>query len=312
LDLYDTFVVTRTDHYYMCPHMYTTCDLGGNTIWVPEGEEYGGYTDRHLIVGKQNLLAALDIISPLINKPYKFDYERHHNTERFVKSVWDGENLTVRKCLRSMLTVATQYDTTRWAAAEDELPYVPGLFVKYPRELLRAQNGCLQFHYNRNHTSIKGGPKYTLIRNQNKDVNNNIDERRVGPLLFTWNGTTHEEGTRFCREEAGSRSICPYSAYCSSGSIPFGGIRRDGGGDDDDAQLWSPVASSSPKETVWVNIGSSGHACMQRGGLDVPDGGKAKFILCCHEGEEDRAERMPDIALEPEFCVAPGVSTNRR
>mmetsp|Transcript_27030 Transcript_27030/g.57925 ORF Transcript_27030/g.57925 Transcript_27030/m.57925 type:complete len:495 (+) Transcript_27030:108-1592(+) len=293
LDIYDSFVVTRTDHYYLCPHLFSMCNTTNNTIWVPEGEEYGGYTDRHLVVSKENLLDALDIISPLITTPYEFDYEKHHNTERFMKSVWADKNLTVKKCLRSMFNVATKLDTTRWAVAEEEVPGVPGLFIKYRREYLRAKNGCLQLNVWSNLTSIPGAPKY-ILQNE-KQMSNNV-EKMKGPLLFRWNGTTHEEGLLFCKSRAGSRSICPYKAYCRGGN-PFERNQRS-----DNEELWSPEASHT--QPVWVSVGSV-NSCTQRGDpLDESDKTKIKFILCCHEGEEEQAETMPDIAVKPELCAA--------
>ena len=42
LGMYDTFVVTRPDNMYLCPHVFTELDLSNDTvIWVPEGQEYG-------------------------------------------------------------------------------------------------------------------------------------------------------------------------------------------------------------------------------------------------------------------------------
>lgn len=41
LEMYDTFVVTRPDNMYLCPHAFVELDLRNDTIWVPTGEEYG-------------------------------------------------------------------------------------------------------------------------------------------------------------------------------------------------------------------------------------------------------------------------------
>ena len=50
LNQYDRFVITRADHYYQCQHDFRDLDLSNNTVWIPQGEAYGGVTDRHLIV----------------------------------------------------------------------------------------------------------------------------------------------------------------------------------------------------------------------------------------------------------------------
>lgn len=143
LGMYDTFVVTRPDNMYLCPHVFTELDLSNDTvIWVPEGQEYGGYCDRHLVASRANILNALDIMRELTHKPYDWDYEKHHNTERFMKHAWHQKNLNVKKFTRVMFTVKNKNDTTRWQTGENELPSHPGLIVKYKREWYGAQDGC--------------------------------------------------------------------------------------------------------------------------------------------------------------------------
>jgi len=150
LDAYDRFVVTRTDHYYLCPHLFSspTCRLGAREVIVPDGEEYNGVTDRHLIASRATLLDALDLITPLITEPYAFDPDRHGNSELYLKAAWADQGLRVRRCTRSMLTCAAGGDDTRWQAAGAGLPGVPGLFVKYEREHAAARDGCARFRRN--------------------------------------------------------------------------------------------------------------------------------------------------------------------
>ena len=148
LDKYETFVITRTDHVYLCRHDFRNLSLRENTIWVPSGEEYGGYSDRHLIAGRDNVLDALDIMRSLILTPYEWDYEIHHNTERFIKHVWHGKNLRVKQFPRVMFTVAAENDSTRWQVAKTKSETFPGLLIKYPREMYGAEKGCMDQHNN--------------------------------------------------------------------------------------------------------------------------------------------------------------------
>lgn len=69
LHQYERFVITRADHYYLCEHKFTDLDLRENTIHVPKGEGYLGYTDRHLVVSRDNILDALDILPTLLREP---------------------------------------------------------------------------------------------------------------------------------------------------------------------------------------------------------------------------------------------------
>lgn len=104
-----------------------------------------GYCDRHLVASRANILDALDIMRELTHKPYDWDYNKHHNTERFIKYAWNQKNLNVKQFPRVQFGVATKDDTTRWQTGETDLPSHPGLIVKYKREWYGAQNGCNRY-----------------------------------------------------------------------------------------------------------------------------------------------------------------------
>ena len=82
----------------------------------------GSLTDRHLVVESDNLLDAIDIIVPLIMKPFSFNWNIHHNTERYVKHVWAEKKLS---------GLSTYY----------EVEGAPGLFLKYNTEWRDARHG---------------------------------------------------------------------------------------------------------------------------------------------------------------------------
>ena len=90
-----------------------------------------GYCDRHLVASKENVLDSLDILRELVHQPYEWDYEKHHNTERFMKYAWSQKGLNVKQFKRVMFGVKTKDDTTRWQTGEDTLPEHPHLIVKY-------------------------------------------------------------------------------------------------------------------------------------------------------------------------------------
>ena len=49
VDRYDRFVITRSDFVWSCPHPPLSI-LDRDAIWLPDGENYDGVVDRHLIV----------------------------------------------------------------------------------------------------------------------------------------------------------------------------------------------------------------------------------------------------------------------
>ncbi|KAL7450370.1 hypothetical protein ACHAWC_002299 [Mediolabrus comicus] len=144
LNQYERFVLTRADHYYQCPHDYQTLDLSNNTMWIPQGEAYGGYTDRHLIVSRDNILDALDIFPTLFQQTNQQlqDWIAVGTPESILKRVWTSKGLHVRTMKRVMFTCATLFDTSRWKQPKGDVPGVPGLLKKYESEYNQTQVNC--------------------------------------------------------------------------------------------------------------------------------------------------------------------------
>ena len=59
---YDRFIITRSDYIYQLPHPKLN-HLNENYIWIPDGEHYGGYTDRHVVLSKNNIEVYLNILN---------------------------------------------------------------------------------------------------------------------------------------------------------------------------------------------------------------------------------------------------------
>lgn len=144
LNRYERFLITRADHYYQCSHEYTNLDLSNSTLWVPQGEAYGGYTDRHLIVSRSNVLDALDIFPTLFQQTNKQiqDWIAVGTPESILKRVWKSKGLHVKTTKRVMFTCATHWDTSRWKRAKGDVPGVPGLLKKYESEYNQTQQNC--------------------------------------------------------------------------------------------------------------------------------------------------------------------------
>jgi len=126
VDKYDRFVVTRPDHYYQCRCSISDFDLN-NTLWVPEGEDYSGVCDRFYVVSKENLLNSLDLIPPLLSKPFVYECEKHCNTEQFLKASWKEKRFQIKRFPRSMFTCATRNDTVSWKS--HSMSVLPGIII---------------------------------------------------------------------------------------------------------------------------------------------------------------------------------------
>ena len=151
LQKYDTFVITRADHYYLCPHQFADLDISNGTVWTPEGESYGGVTDRHVVVSKKDILQILDVLPSFLSKPFEDtipDGKRGSNTnpERMLKRAWIRNGLKLKTFPRVMATCATKTDTTRWRVAakrkNNKVEGEPTLFKKYRKEWVLSKEVC--------------------------------------------------------------------------------------------------------------------------------------------------------------------------
>jgi hypothetical protein len=67
IDLYDRFIITRSDFMYNLPHPKLEL-LNPEYIWIPDDEHFGGYTDRHVILSKSNIISYLNIFENIVIK----------------------------------------------------------------------------------------------------------------------------------------------------------------------------------------------------------------------------------------------------
>lgn len=131
---YDRYVLTRSDHIYTSNELHNIEDQ--NDIYIPEGEEYGGVTDRFCIAGHETFLKSLKIINYIQN-----NFKDNYNIETYLHDFYKSLNLNIKKIKRTCYTVARKNEQTRWMKASQEADlynldknnYEP-YFLKYPNE----------------------------------------------------------------------------------------------------------------------------------------------------------------------------------
>ena len=146
LDQYDWFVYTRSDHFYYCPHDLKPFKKNPNSIYVPQGQDYGGYTDRHLVASRELIMPALSIFDDIARTDNP--NEMHEgNMEQLIARRWRDMNLNVVLFPRMFFTCAKPGDKTRWVHGGDshrtpdhikEL----GIALKYPVEYDETEKYC--------------------------------------------------------------------------------------------------------------------------------------------------------------------------
>jgi len=145
---YDNFILTRTDHVYLCDHPKFS-EING-VLSVPNGQEYGGFTDRHWVVDSKHVLPLLNITRSLFSKNSKFfdhfmSKYKDQNLETLLK-FWVTYNTDLPKPVkmrRVMATVKSEGDKMRWQL-DKAFPHasIPWLHLKYPEAMADAQRSC--------------------------------------------------------------------------------------------------------------------------------------------------------------------------
>ena len=148
LSMYNRFVVTRSDHFYLCVHDLS--ELSNDYIWVPEGSDHYGICDRHFIANNKTILSALDILPPLVRTPeaYKEQLQTYpYNTERFLLLRWEQEGLLplIQRFNRTLFLVASSKDSTRWKPKGKYIKQLD-VYLKYSQEYRLSSKTCRARH----------------------------------------------------------------------------------------------------------------------------------------------------------------------
>ena len=139
INQYDRFVITRSDYLFQVPHAELSM-LDENNIWIPDEEYYGGYTDRHAVLSKQNIEGYLDIMHSFLNDSENYlsnlKSSSVNNLETLIKFHLLYKQIPVKMFPYVMYTVRPVDGTTRWALGSwsDE----HGYYIKYQNEYKKA------------------------------------------------------------------------------------------------------------------------------------------------------------------------------
>jgi hypothetical protein len=137
INKYDRFIITRSDYIYKLPHPKIE-QMNENYIWIPDSEYYGGYTDRHVILSKNNIESYLNILNNLVlrsnNYFMKMKTRSNWNLEQLIKFHLEQNNVLhlVKEFPYIMYAVRNINGLTRWEKGifSNELGY----YIKYQSE----------------------------------------------------------------------------------------------------------------------------------------------------------------------------------
>jgi len=134
---YDRFIITRSDFIFQLPHPKINL-MNENIIWIPDCEHYGGYTDRHVVLSKNNIESYLNILNNFVIRSneyfMKMINKTYWNLEKLIKFHLQQNNVDhlVREFPYIMYSVRNINGSTRWSQGNysNEL----GCYIKYHTE----------------------------------------------------------------------------------------------------------------------------------------------------------------------------------
>jgi len=147
INKYDRFIITRSDFIYNLPHPKVEL-MDENSIWVPNSEHYGGYTDRHVVLSKNNIEKYLNILNNFVLRSNEYfskmkktvfrDTVYQWNLERLIKFNLEQNNVLspVKEFPYIMYSIRNINGTSRWQMGtySDKLGY----YIKYQNEYIKS------------------------------------------------------------------------------------------------------------------------------------------------------------------------------
>ena len=138
---YERIIITRSDFIWNIHHPQMK-NLDPKYIWIPNGEKYGGYTDRHAVLSKYNFKDYLNLIEPILLEPdnlyKKMKSKENWNLERYIKFHLDqkGYSDKVRMFPYIMFSVRTNKIKTTFRPGT--YSYKHKFYIKYFKEYLHS------------------------------------------------------------------------------------------------------------------------------------------------------------------------------
>lgn len=138
LNSYDRIILTRSDNFYLYKHPI----LPNDRIWIPQGEDYGGVTDRCHIFPSLFIQQMLGVVEYMDSDIGFKDISRTYNPNPEMVLLLSFQFYRILNRIarykRCQFSVATKDDTTRWMKGNVPLPNYKDLYIKYVNEYKTA------------------------------------------------------------------------------------------------------------------------------------------------------------------------------
>ena len=141
INKYDRFIITRSDFIWNTHHPRLV-NLNKDYIWIPDGEKYGGYTDRHAILSKENVIDYLNLLEPILLEPKKlYDLmksKKNWNLERYIKLHLKLKGYEKKVRFFPYLMFSVRNSKIKTTFRPGEYSYKHNYYIKYFKEYLSS------------------------------------------------------------------------------------------------------------------------------------------------------------------------------
>jgi hypothetical protein len=164
---YRRFVVTRTDLLWLSEHPPLDL-LDPSLVWIPLGEDYGGYNDRHAVCSQRNIMRYLSPFLYMVDSRAR-EYLRDAadlNHEEFMKRHLSYCGVRVGRFKSTAYITGGRETPTNWKALETMRVDGKTYMFKYASELMRALENSKEFegHLDHRRMVIRGSPLGGRVR----------------------------------------------------------------------------------------------------------------------------------------------------
>lgn len=154
VNVYDWFIITRADFLNLCS-LDSIESLDSSKVYIPEGERFGGYSDRLMLVPAQHVLQVLNVTSAFLgdwelildNLLQHASPRRVYNTEIIHMLYFQRIRLPILRFQPTAFAVRRLHDIVSSdhegkRLALDNFTDTFGLLVKYKIEYKQARRAC--------------------------------------------------------------------------------------------------------------------------------------------------------------------------
>lgn len=158
---YERYIITRSDFMWVVEHPPLNL-LSPRFIWIPEGEDYYGYNDRHAVCSKKNITRYLSMFEYMLDsRAMKYlGHEKTLNHEKHLKLHLDSNFVMVGRFKNVAYLTGGQKTPSRWKSVKSIDLNGKTYSYKYRDELENALKNAKEFERHKDWNQMISRPLF--------------------------------------------------------------------------------------------------------------------------------------------------------